>query len=143
MLDTCEAVRVHIPLAGAVGAAAGASSSTEAGRTALLQLTPRRSQVLLGALPKGLSQPVEEGREEAGAAAASAAVGDRTAASGDGDGGAEWPHGVSREQVTCFINERVAQVSSLQTPPVKSRGLPPSCARPQCSEPRLSVTFGA
>ena len=41
MLDTCEAVRVHIPLAGAVGAAAGTSSSTEAGRTPLLRLTPK------------------------------------------------------------------------------------------------------
>ena len=31
-----------------------------------------------------------------------------------GDGGAEWPHGLSREQVTRFINERVTQLSSLQ-----------------------------
>ena len=42
------------------------------------------------------------------------------AATGDGDGvcEAEWPHGVSREQVARFIHERVAQLSSLQTPRV-------------------------
>ena len=42
------------------------------------------------------------------------------AATGDGDGvcEAEWPHGVSREQVARFIHERVTQLSSLQTPRV-------------------------
>jgi len=103
---------------------------------------PRRRSVrrlaIETAKAQGVELDIDEDRCESGDAPTAAAASDAAtagrlwippighpavpppAATGDGDGvcEAEWPHGVSREQVARFIHERVAQLSSLQTPRV-------------------------
>ena len=66
MLDACAVARVHIPLASAVSAEGAVEPRR---RTALLRATPKRGQVVLDALPPGLSDHTEERREAPRAAA--------------------------------------------------------------------------